>query len=92
MEKLIDTGEPKPPEMKEEFWDNLVKKRGTRDWKALSETMINVAKHQGVRNKTRVRIEKAELIRLVSRVMLSTFSFVPVMSHSTLRRRNSYAP
>jgi hypothetical protein len=66
MGKLIDAGEPKPPEMKKEFWDNLVRKRGTKDWKALSETMINVARHRGIRNKTRLRIEKSELIRLVS--------------------------
>jgi hypothetical protein len=71
MGKLIDAGEPKPPEMKKEFWDNLVKKRGSRDWKALSETMMNVARHRSVRNKTRVSIEKSELIRLVSCIMLA---------------------
>jgi hypothetical protein len=65
MGKLIDVGEPKPLEMKKEFWDNLVKKRGSRNWKNLSETMINVARHRGVWNKTRVRIEKVELIKLV---------------------------
>jgi hypothetical protein len=31
--KLIDTGEPKPLELKKEFWDNLAKKRGSKDWK-----------------------------------------------------------
>jgi hypothetical protein len=62
----VGAGESKPPEMRKEFWDNLVKKRGTRDWKNLSETMVNVARHRGIRNKTRLRIEKSELIRLVS--------------------------
>jgi hypothetical protein len=71
MEKLIDAGESKPPEMRKEFWDNLVKKRGTRDWKNLSETMVNVARHRGVRNKTRLRIEKSELIRLVSQELFA---------------------
>jgi hypothetical protein len=65
MGKLIDVGEPKPPEMRKEFWDNLMKKRGSRDWKNLSETMINVAKQRGMRNKIQVRIEKSELIKLV---------------------------
>jgi hypothetical protein len=70
MGKLIDAKEPKPPEMKQEFWNNLVKKRRSRDLKALSETMINVAKYRGVRNKTRIRIEKSELIQLVRNMNL----------------------
>jgi hypothetical protein len=43
-----------------------VKKGGSKDWKTLSKTMVNVARHHSVRNKTRIRIEKSELIRLVS--------------------------
>jgi hypothetical protein len=39
---------------------------------------VNVAKHRGVRNKTRVRIEKSELIRLVSEILL--FMYCRVVS------------
>jgi hypothetical protein len=77
--KLIDAGDPKPPELKKEFWENLAKKRGSKDWKNLFETMVNVAKYRGVRNKTRVRIEKSELIRLVSIIVSLTSCITDVM-------------
>jgi hypothetical protein len=65
LRKLIDEGKPKPPEIRDDFWDQLVDERGTKEAQAKSTTMASVAKNRGQRNSTRKRVEQATTIQLV---------------------------
>jgi hypothetical protein len=47
LRKLIDEGKPKPPEIREDFWQTLVDERGTKEAQEKSNTMASIAKNRG---------------------------------------------
>jgi hypothetical protein len=63
--KLILAGEPKPPEVLEQHWKDLVAKTNQPSWLEKSKSMATIAQKRGIRNSTRTRVEKAVSVRLV---------------------------
>jgi hypothetical protein len=54
---LIDEGKPKPPEIRENYWQKLVDDRGTKEAQAKSNIMASIAKGRGQRNSTQKKVE-----------------------------------
>jgi hypothetical protein len=63
--KLILAGEPKPPEVLEQHWKDLVAKTNQPSWLEKSKSMATIAQKRGIRNSTRTKVEKAVSVRLV---------------------------
>lgn len=55
-----------PKDMNVEHWEKMVETRRTKAWKAKSKTMTTIAKKRGFMNNTRVKVEKAVCLKLVS--------------------------
>ena len=72
LRKLIDEGKPKPPELREDFWEKLVDDRGTKEAQEKSTTMASIAKSRGLRNNTRKRVEQATTLQLVRILCISS--------------------
>jgi hypothetical protein len=66
LRKLIDEGKPKPPEIRQDFWERLVEDMGTKEAQEKSTTMASIAKNRGQRNNTKKRVEQATTLQLVS--------------------------
>jgi hypothetical protein len=58
LNQRIDQGHQKPPKLRQEFWEALVKKRSTSELKERSERMANIARGRATKNSTRKALEK----------------------------------
>ena len=76
LRKLIDEGKPKPPELREEFWEKLMDDRGTKEAQEKSTTMASIAKGRGQRNSTRKKVEQATMLQLVRKLVPSSCSVI----------------
>jgi hypothetical protein len=64
--KLVDACDPQPGDLKDEFWENMLKLRSTEASKKMSLLMSNKAKDRRVGNSTRMHIRQSVTVRLVS--------------------------
>jgi hypothetical protein len=62
----IDQGQQKPPELRDKFWEALVKKRSTNEPKERSQRMATIARGRATKNSTRKALEKTVIGQLVS--------------------------
>ncbi len=62
---MIDGMAPKPPEIKLEHWNTLVRIRGTEASKKKSEQMRSISQGRGSKAAQLKAIEKAALVKLV---------------------------
>ena len=66
LNKALDTGEGKPPELNKKYWEDLQKIRESEESKRKSKQMGNQARKRGLRNSTKDKIKQAALVKLVS--------------------------
>ena len=66
LNKALDTGEGKPPELKQKYWEELERIRESEESKLKSKQMGNQARNRGLRNSTKEKIKQATLVKLVS--------------------------
>lgn len=66
LNQLIDKGHRKPPEVTDQQWNKLVKRRGTVEAKLKSERMAHVSKGKGSKGTTSTALREAALVKLVS--------------------------
>ena len=66
LNRMIDQKERKPPEVSDDQWNRLVRKRATEESKVTTEKMRKVAKGKGSNSKTRMAaLREAAVVKLV---------------------------
>jgi hypothetical protein len=65
LNQRIDQGQQKPPELQDEFWEALVKKRNIGESKERSQRMAEIARGRATKNSTRKALEKTVIGQLV---------------------------
>ena len=66
LNKALDTGEGKPPELNMKYWAELEKIRESEESRRKSVQMGNQARKRGLRNSTKDKIKQAAAVKLVS--------------------------
>jgi hypothetical protein len=66
LNKAVDLGENKPPELSAAFWEELTEIRKTEASKKKSAQMGNQARNRGLRNSTKEKIRQSASLKLVS--------------------------
>jgi hypothetical protein len=66
LNKALDTGEGKPPELNIKYWEELKTIRESEESKRKSVQMGNQARNRGLRNSTKEKIRQAAAVKLVS--------------------------
>jgi hypothetical protein len=66
LNKAVDMGEKKPPELNDRFWEELTQIRKSEASKKKSVFMGNQARNRGLRNSTKDKIRQAAIVKLVS--------------------------
>jgi hypothetical protein len=78
LNKAVDNGEIKPPELNIKYWEELKKIRETEDSKKKSVLMGNQARNRGLRNSTKERIRQAATVKLV-RYLTTLLYFIEII-------------
>jgi hypothetical protein len=66
LNRMIDQKERKPPEVSDDQWNRLVRKRATEESKLTTEKMRKVAKGKGSNSKTQMAsLREAAVVKLV---------------------------
>ena len=66
LNKALDIGEGKLPELNPKYWEELEKIRESEESKCKSQQIGNQARKRGLRNSTEEKIKQAALVKLVS--------------------------
>ena len=66
LNKAVDMGEKKPPELNDKFWEELKEIRKSEESKKKSMLMGNQARNRGLWNSTKDKIRQAAIVKLVS--------------------------
>jgi len=67
LNQYTDRGCDRPGDVKKEYWDILVEKRGTEEAKEKSAKMAEIARGRGSRNTTKNSVRDSVIVNLVSK-------------------------
>ena len=66
LNKALDTGDGKPPELSMKYWEELQRIRESEASKRKSQQMGNQVRKRGLRNTTKEKLKQAAVVKLVS--------------------------